>query len=209
MPLIVEPYPKNKSKLIGYVEHKKLSSAFGAHPFLVVVGDEDLWLDLQFLTDNDKIDGIWASGPNPPNKGWSGQGISYVTNLYMEGRVDEGIGAGETKFCSHLPDLVPYLQNNTSPDRDTLSGIQFLHPALFFVALQEVQRHEGSSYKYHDGQNIVWDNNGAGAFIVSLASMEYDFDLDTDEEKVSWLEDRFDILHAKLKRDFYFCYLVE
>lgn len=209
MPLIVEPYPKNKSKLTGFVEHKKLTSTFGEHPFLVVIGDEDLWFDLQFLSRNDNIGPIWASGPNPPNKGWAGQGISYVTNLYEEGRIDEGIGADETKFCTRLPDLVPHLQNNTSPDRDELSGIQFLHPALFFVALQEVQKYEGSSYKFHDGQNIIWDNNGAGAFIVSLALSPCDFDLDSDQEKVSWLEERFNILRAELERDFYFCYLTE
>ena len=211
MRLNVEPFQENKSKLTGFMKHldaSLLSMGVGNSPFLVFIGDENFWLNLQLLSRLDRIAIVLASGPNPPSKGWHDQSISYVTNWFEEGRNDEGIGAGETNFFTHIPNLFPYLENNTMPDQNELCGIQYLHPATFFNALEQVQEKTGGAYKIRDGEAMVWDENGAGAFIVNLLFDQYE-DLETDQEKINWLEETFSLIRNELEKDFYFCYLTE
>ena len=56
---------------------------------------------------------------------------------------------------------------------------------------------------------MVFDTNGAGAFIVNPVMAGAYEDLETDQEKLSFLEETFNLMRSELERDFYLCYLVE
>ena len=212
MKLNVEYFPENKSKLVGYMEHLDAyleSMSIGKSPFLIFLGDENLWTRLQLLSRLDRISMLVVSGPNPPSYGWHDKLISYVTNWFEEGRNDEGIGAGETKFFTNIPDLFQYLGNNTQPPQDDLAGIQYLHPNIFFNALEQVQEKSGGAYKLRDGEKMIWDESGAGVFIVTLNMMGQYEDIEADQEKINYLEETFNLVRSELEKDFYFCYLSE
>ena len=68
--------------------------------------------------------------------------------------------------------------------------------------------HRGA-YKIRDGDGMVFDTNGAGAFIVNPVMAGAYEDLETDQEKLSFLEETFNLMRSELERDFYLCYLVE
>ena len=58
MRLNVEPFQENKSKLTGFMKHldaSLLSMGVGNSPFLVFIGDENFWLNLQLLSRLDRI----------------------------------------------------------------------------------------------------------------------------------------------------------
>ena len=211
MRLIVEPFLQHKSNLTGFMRHLDADGAngWGKWPFLMFIGDEDLWFQLQHFSRNEKIEILWVSGPNPPNMPWNDVAVSYVTNLYEEGRNDEGIGGADPKMFTPLHDLLPHIANNTNPELDELKGIQYIHPNIFFTALQELQEVSGGAYKIRDGENMIFDTNGAGAFIVNPVMAGAYEDLETDQEKLSFLEETFNLMRSELERDFYLCYLVE
>ena len=99
--------------------------------------------------------------------------------------------------------------NSTQPPQDDLAGIQYLHPNIFFNALEQIQEKSDGAYKLRDGEKMIWDENGAGVFIVTLNMMGQYEDIETDQEKINYLEETFNLVRSELKKDFYFCYLSE
>ena len=56
---------------------------------------------------------------------------------------------------------------------------------------------------------MIWDENGAGVFIVSLVTIGQYEDIEADQEKINYLEETFNLVRSELGENFYFCYLSE